>query len=324
MESGMKINRSALRVVAVLAVAAAAGQLVQGGASGEPAELATQLPVPTDITPVAAGPQDPVPPATMQLSPGPALPRAALELPAPAAPAPVVLPEAPAPVVVETCPVQLDLLEQPNAMIGLSLVAPCQADQRVVLRHAGLAVTGRTSASGAIFASIPAMDAAGEVSLLFADGTTARAALPVPGLAALRRFAVQWQADDAFQLHAFENGADYGQPGHVWAEAAQRPLPGEAQSGGFLTVLGATDVDLPLLAEVYTFPAAAGLSATVVVEAAVSDRTCGRELLGETLLSTGGAVTVTDLTLAMPDCSAKGDILVLKNLVPDLTIAAAN
>mgnify|MGYP006147623581 CR=1 FL=1 len=59
-----------------------------------------------------------------------------------------------------------------------------------------------------------------------------------------------------------------------------------------------------------------------VVEAAVTEATCGRELLGETLTSRGGAVEVAELTLAMPDCAAAGDILVLKNLVPEMTLAA--
>jgi len=81
-------------------------------------------------------------------------------------------------------------------------------------------------------------------------------------------------------------------------------------------------VDMPLLAEVYTYPAMG--SADVVIEAAVTAQTCGRELLGETLLSEAGRVTVTDLTLAMPDCDAVGDFLVLNNLVPDLTLVAAN
>ena len=318
----MKITRKVVRVVAVLAVAVAAGQLVQGRAAPAPVPLATALPLPTNITPVAAGPTDAVPLIRTEVvpaprTPAPVLPAAALDVTPPQ-----LQPAAPPVDQADACPIMLDLLPQPNAMIGLSLVAPCHGDQRVVLRHAGLAITGKTSAAGALFATLPALDTAGTVSLLFTDGTTAQAALPVPDLAALRRFAVQWQADDAFQLHAFENGADYGQPGHVWADAPQRPLPGMPPAGGFLTVLGDESVDLSLLAQVYTFPAAAGQPADVVVEAAVTATTCGRELLGETLLSTGGQATVTDLTIAMPDCTATGDILVLRNLLPALTVAA--
>ena len=56
----------------------------------------------------------------------------------------------------------------------------------------------------------------------------------------------------------------------------------------------------------------------------MTESTCGRELLGETLSSVAGKVQVTDLTVAMPECDAVGDYLVLKNLVPDLNIASAN
>ena len=53
----------------------------------------------------------------------------------------------------------------------------------------------------------------------------------------------------------------------------------------------------------------------------------GNSLYGQafsSLTSTAGSVFVTDLTLAMPGCEAVGDYLVLKNLVLDLNMAAAN
>lgn len=139
--------------------------------------------------------------------------------------------------------------------------------------------------------------------------------MPMPEVASLRRFGVQWMADDSFQLHAFEKGASYGQPGHVSAG-------GQDGGQGRLTVLGDAGVENPMLAEVYTYPADATLPVEVVVEAAVTDKTCARELIGETLTSVAGAAYVTDLTVATPDCDAAGDILVLKNLVPDMKLAA--
>jgi hypothetical protein len=79
-----------------------------------------------------------------------------------------------------------------------------------------------------------------------------------------------------------------------------------------------------MMAEVYTWPADAAVSVVPSVEAVVTDATCARELLGETIHAADGKVTIKDLTLAMPDCDALGDILVLNNLVPDVTLAAAN
>ncbi|MFN3845690.1 MAG: hypothetical protein ACK4RZ_07690 [Paracoccaceae bacterium] len=214
------------------------------------------------------------------------------------------------------CPINLDLVAQSGAMIGVSLLAPCHADQRVVLRHEGLAVTGRTSSSGALFLSLPAFTAVAEVQAAFAMGDKVTETLTMTDFDGIERFAVQWQDADAFQLHAFENGAGYDQPGHI--SAAFTGKPGMT---GVMTVLGDTSTDLPLLSEIYTF--GPETTADVVLEAAVTETACGRELLGETIHAKNGRVVVTEVTVAMPDCDAVGDILVLKNLLQDMTLAAA-
>lgn len=317
----MQLTRKIALACATLAVALGAGHLMQGG-TDRPRQLAAVAPdpVPVGITPLAGDAQPairlPELPAAPSLPAPAALPTAAAE-----PPVTLALPEEsamPAPLgsVADACPVQLDLVPQPGAMLGLTLLAPCRAGERVVLRHAGLAVTARTSASGSLFLTLPAIEADARVSVLFGDGVMADAALAVPELANLRRFAVQWLDKDAFQLHAFSGGADYGMPGHISAAR-----PGVPTDDGFLTLLGDDSVALPMLAEVFTFPHDAATS--LVIEAAVTEATCGRELLGETLISAAGSAEVTDLTVAMPDCAAIGDILVLKNLVPDLKIAAA-
>lgn len=351
----MDVKRKAARGIAVLAVALAAGHLVQS-MSDKPApkpQASAQLEkAPVKVQPVSAGPEavapvlQPKPERTAPLQADPLKPTAAPQattadtarLPkAPevtvsvrkAAPVEVAAPVIaavtdPVPGVTDACPVTLDLMAEANAMIGVTLVAPCNPDQRVVLRHGGLAVTGKTTATGALFTALPAMESEAPVTVSFGDGTKATAEIAVPELTKLRRFGVQWQADDAFQVHAFENGASYGQPGHVSAADPRRPAAGLAAKGGFLTLLGDSTTENPLLAEVYTFPADPADKPEVVVEAAITDKTCGRELIAETLTSTGGSVFVTDLTLAMPGCDAIGDYMVLKNLVLDLNMAAVN
>lgn len=293
----MDRKRQIALVAALVAVGLGAGHFVQKDAPQQTASLPAVKP--TTVVPLAAGSED---------LPEPALPVAK------APPATVPL-ESPAPVQAEACGAQLDLIPRARAVIGMTLIAPCHGDQRVVIKHGGLVVTGRASANGVLFLDLPAMEPSGSVTVAFADGETVQGALPVPDMAAVQRFAVQWLEQDAFQINAFENGADYGDPGHV---SAATPL-GPTDAGGFLTVLGDATVELPMLAEVYTYPATG--KAEVVVEAAVTQATCGRELLGETLVSQGGDVLTEELTLAMPECTAEGDILVLKNLAPERTLA---
>jgi hypothetical protein len=315
-------RRKLTRTIAVLAIALAAGHLVQTMALRQqpaPAKVA-ELPKPVQVVQLAASVDhiaEPAPP----LAPTPAalLPPVALSVtpPLPQAATQPAVPDAPPQVVADPCPVTLDLLADPGAMIGLLLLAPCRPGERIVITHAGLAVTETTTATGSVFMALPALQTEALVQARFADGSTVTGTVNVPDLAALRRFGVQWQGDDAFQVYGQEAGGTVSASRPGLAPQGESPA-----SDGFLSLLGDADADAPLLAEIYTYPAHA--SAGVVIEAAVTPSTCGREILGETLSSVGGAVTVTDLTLAMPDCDAVGDFLLLNNLAPDPTLTAAN
>lgn len=220
------------------------------------------------------------------------------------------------------CTPVLHLAPAAGAMIDVGLSSPCHPSARIVLRHAGLAVTYRTNSVGALTARLPALAEQAVVSVLFAGGTTVEAGLVLPEAAQMRRFGVQWLGPLAFGVNAFENGAGYGGAGHVSAADAGRPAAGR-QDRGFLTLLGDETVDQPMLAEVYTYPDGSR-DVPVLVEAAITAKTCGLELLGETLNVAGGTVAVSDLSVTMPGCDAAGDFLLLKNLVPDMTLAAAN
>lgn len=230
---------------------------------------------------------------------------------------PAAQPEAP---VADACAPTLDLLPEPDAMIGITLIAPCHPGARVVLAHDGLAVTLRTTATGSVFTSIPALSVAGMVTARLPDGAEVTAQTDMPEAAGYGRLVVQWQGDDRFSLNAYAPAAVYGGAGHEQA-VALADIPAGTSLTGRVIGLGSQDVDLPLLAEVYTHPR--GDRNTLTIEAEVTAATCGREMLGETIKSRNGQVTVQDLTLAMPDCDAMGEFLVL-NIVPaDLTLAQA-
>ncbi|MFN3824537.1 MAG: hypothetical protein ACK4GW_07525 [Pseudorhodobacter sp.] len=219
------------------------------------------------------------------------------------------------------CPVELQVLASEAASLSLSLIAPCRASERVVIRHGGLAFTAKTSLSGGLVVEIPGMELSGGVSVRFEDGFEAVAAADLPDLPIYQRFAVQWLSNDSFELHAFENGAEPGGAGHVSAANPQRRIAGVPGRGGVLTLLGDDSVALPMLAEVYTWPLDPAINVEVQVETVVSAATCDRELLGELLLSQAGTVEVTDLTMATPACDAIGDVLVLNNPVADMKLA---
>lgn len=283
-----------------LSVAIAAGQYVQHGAADQAGAQLDRAPQPTAITLLSAGPA--AAGTFDDAAPMPALPQPArLRLTPPEAQAVPMLPsdpETPAPQSTDACPITLDLAALPGAMLDLALTAPCHRDGRIVLRHAGLTVTARTDPDGRFRGPLPAMDRRGAVSVLLADGASVEAALPLADMAGLRRVAVQWLADDAFQIHA-----------------------DTAATETRLLRLGDASVPLPMQAEVFSF--ASGDSG-VALEAAITEATCARELLGEVVESRDGRSEVTDLTVAMPGCDAVGGYLLLKNLPSDVSIAAAN
>ena len=335
----MKINRtSAVRALAVISVAFAAGHVVQNLSDAprpaRAAEVTAQTP--RDIQLLAAEVEDSVFAPPLQVaavaSAQPAPPAATgsappIHLAALSAPD-LALPTAPlaaAPAAIE-CSLSLDLRAEPGAMASATLLAPCHPGERIMIHHAGLAITGQTTASGSLDFDLTALEQTAKVVIVFGNGEVASGAVDLPDFAGVRRFGVQWQADrDAFQLQAFEDGASYGDPGHLSAgDPTTGPDGVDAQGSGFLTLLGDPTTPLPMLAEIYTFPRKPALGAEVVIEAAVTAATCGHEMIGETLSSNAGIVTVTELTLAMPDCDAIGDFLVLKNLAPDMTLAAAD
>lgn len=321
----MEWTRKIARVVAVFAVALGAGHLVQTMShrnAAKPAASAALKEKPQAIEQVAAGPD-----AVMPAPAAPAMPKVPLvELAPPAVPRPAPAADpAPAPLVAAAdCPVTLDLMAEPSAMVGLTLIAPCHPNERVVLQHAGLTVTAMTTATGALFTGLPALESPADVTVVFADASRAEGTVDVPDLGGLRRFGVQWQGEDTFDLHAFEMGAAYGEPGDVSSQNTRDPsslLPG---AEGFLSLLGDPAAPAPLLAEVYTWPADPAVKADVVVEALVTETSCGNEMLGQTVASVGGVARVTDLSVAMPECDAAGGYLLLKNLAPEMNIAAVN
>jgi hypothetical protein len=319
--SVMELTRKVALATATLALALGAGHLMQNG-FGAPQQMAAAPLVPQAITPLAAGLGGPevIAPVAKTL----VLPDVAFATPTPPVmdADPVVLPE---PEVADAgCSLTLDVMAMSEARLDLTLIAPCRPSERVVIRHGGLAVTAMTSPSGSLFTSVPGLEASGQVSVYFGDGAGASGAEALPDLASYRRFAVQWVADDAFALNAYENGALFGAEGHISMANPQRQLPNVPSKGGSLTLLGDQSPPLPMLAQVYTFPVDATTPVNLAIEAEVTAATCDRELLGEVLFSELGRVTKTDLTMATPNCDAIGDVLVLNNPLPDLKLAAAN
>lgn len=281
----MNLRKRAIRVVAVLGVAFAAGQVVETlrvpSQVGNPVSGAGDLASVAfadglldlrGITPVAATLNDPA---------------------------------------TAGCVPQLELGAAPLGMIDLALTAPCNRGERVVIRHAGLSFTVQTSPEGTLRLQLPALETEALVAAYFNSAQIALAKVTVPDATDHVRFAVQMAYPAQFDLRAEADGqVSVGSYGRTAA------MPGRS-----IQPLGLGTVSQPLLAQVYSYPSA-DMAADLSVEIKITADTCGRTLPVETLLARGGKVSVTKLAVAVPLCGTSGDILVLKNLVHDLTLAA--
>ena len=223
------------------------------------------------------------------------------------------------------CDYKLTAETVPGAMVALSLDAPCARDQRFTLHHNGLMFTQVTDEGGHASMLVPALAKTAVFIVAFPNGDGAVANADVESLEYYQRVAIQWQGDTGVQLHALEFGAEMGSDGHVWA-AARRDVAAAADGDrGFMTLLGDAAQPEALMAEIYTFPSRLnGRDGAVAlrVEAEVTQTNCARDIEAQALQTQlGGALNVQELTLAIPECDAVGDFLVLKNLLNDLTIA---
>lgn len=298
--------RRAARLIALLAIALAAGHLVQTLAAHKaaaPRQSAIKAPV--HVVQLSSTPDEtgltPPRPATVTLPQSPD----AHNMPAPLPPQPQSA----------DCAPRMQLRAAAGAEVVVQVSAPCDAGAEVVLNHAGLAVSERIGSAGQLVLQMPALDSAGRFTLRLPDGRAASAALPIPDLAGVRRFAVQWTGKAGFILHGLENGATFGGAGDM-----SPGQTGSAGAGGWISLLGDASVEAPRMAQIYTYPADPA-TAEVVLEAPVSAASCGRVMQGQTIVSAAGTAVPTELALTMPDCSAVGDFLVLKNLDQNVTLA---
>ncbi|MBB94772.1 MAG: hypothetical protein CML68_09235 [Rhodobacteraceae bacterium] len=219
-----------------------------------------------------------------------------------------------------SCTVEASAEPVAHASVRLTIDAPCFPATPVAIHHTGLMFSVSSDDDGHLDITVPAMKSRAVFIVSVADGYGAVVTADVPDAAHWTRVALQWQGLGAFQIHAREFGAGYGDTGHVWSGAPSNPV-----TGSFLTHLGDGTGLAPRMAEIYSFPSGKGLSGLVdlTVETEVTVDTCGETLTAEALeRRDAGTLTSRELNLTMPNCGAIGDFLVLNNLMEDLKIAA--
>ena len=212
------------------------------------------------------------------------------------------------------------------AMVNVTLDATCFPNERLTIHHNGMIFTQVTDDTGNLNVNVPALSGDAAFVLAFANGEGAVAKALVEDLGDFNRVALQWKGQSGFEIHARENGAEYGENGHVWRGAPGDIADAVTGQGGFLTRHGDLSAAEPLLAEVYSFPTVAGEQSGEValsIETEVTTVNCGLEIEAQVFqISTDGAINSQSVTMSVPACDSIGDFLVLNNLLQDLKVAA--
>lgn len=204
----------------------------------------------------------------------------------------------------------------PGGSVRLTVIAPCQAAQTAEIRHEGLRLPIQLSAEGGWQGIVPAF--APEASFLL---VLDRIALPptvtvtVPEVVDYNRIAVIAGTDTGVQLHGYEYDAEPGSIGDVWQQAPRTP---DTRSGGWMASYSVPGTLMAV--QIYSAPSAMS-DTRLVLEAPVTEKTCGQDLVGAVLrrLDTGSDEAM--LRLSMPDCG-DGDGSVLMQL-PDFPLSVA-
>ncbi|MBU2981065.1 hypothetical protein KO498_04485 [Lentibacter algarum] len=230
------------------------------------------------------------------------------------------------PVENDSCEITMLAAPKAAALVSLTIQAPCQPNERVVIHHNGMMFAEATDSIGTLETTVPALAETAVFIASFASGEGAVVTTNVDTLPSFDRAAVQVQGTSGISLHAREFDAEYGTEGHVWSDTPGSIADAATGQGGFVLQLGDATLDNPITAEVYTFPTSIAKTEGEVllsVDIEITATNCGQDIEAQTLQTdSSGGIKVQNLDMTMPDCDTVGDFLVLNNLVKNLKVAS--
>jgi len=206
------------------------------------------------------------------------------------------------------CPPVLHTAAMVDALIEVTLDAPCHPDTRLVISHNDLAFSAFTDADGRYTAFIPALSADAKIDVFLSDDIFLQSSVEIPDAEDHQRVALQWDGTAQFALHAYHNGAAYGENGHIHA---QKPFDPNLDDS-FLISLGELRGPEPMIAEIYSVPTARAAQSRVEVELQYTEHQCAQDF--SAFLSDNSQVQNThmkEISIAVPNCPAEAGLVVM-------------
>jgi hypothetical protein len=224
------------------------------------------------------------------------------------------------------CNTTFSARREPAALVTLSVSSPCLANESFVISHSGMRVSATTDRRGNAQIVVPALVPNAAFDVTFANILKASTEIFVPELRRYDRAVLQWSTTDNMRLHALENGAQIGEPGHVWSASFHTAEDTRAGKNGFVLFIGDAEAEIPYQAEVYTFPEGqmnrnSGVDLRVGVT--VTAANCGREVDAGTIQTNSGqTLVVKEIALQMPACDQVGEVTLIRNKFTNLAVVS--
>ncbi|MGL4414702.1 hypothetical protein [Roseinatronobacter monicus] len=195
-----------------------------------------------------------------------------------------------------------------DGLIELMLDAPCHSDTRLVISHNDLAFSAYTSDDGSFSAFLPALSVDAKVDVFLSDDIFLQTELTIPDADDHLRIALQWNGEARFSLHAYHDGAQHGDTGHVHA---LKPFDSDLDEA-FLISLGEVRGPEPMIAEIYSIPVGLSGKSRVEVELQFTEEQCAQDV--SAFISDNGDSANThlkEIVFAVPECPAQPGMVVM-------------
>lgn len=188
--------------------------------------------------------------------------------------------------------------------IVMTVVSECRAHAAFSVNHNGMTFTALTDETGTSSLIVPAMAVDATFFITFEDGKSLTTSTYAPEAERYNRVVFQWEGHESDYLRATDGVTGFGKIDRFGADAGE----------------------IPRFAEVYSFPADIGLAdglSGIDAIAAVTEQNCGQDLVAESFTIFPGIVDLTfkDIRITLPDCHQIGDIIALKKVLGEQTLA---
>ena len=223
------------------------------------------------------------------------------------------------------CETSLSAKRQPAALVKLTLSAPCFENEEFYVQHEGMVISAKTEGNGEAEVTVPALLPAADFDVSFDNVIQASTDIFVPELRQYDRVVLQWTGQENIRIHALEDGAQIGDPGHVWSASVHKAEDVQQGMHGFVVYLGSDESAASHQAEIYTFPAgrmSRDGEVDLRVGVTVTEENCGREVDASTIQTNAGQALVTaNIAIPMPGCDQVGEVVLLADKFADITLA---